>query len=149
MRIQRQVVVGLAVLMITPRLWADDQDAAKKIIKNGLIGAGVGAVAAAASGGKAGKGALIGAGTSVVGGAVVDLLTGGQQPQEPPAQAYPQPPPTYTPNAYPAPAAAYPAPTAAYPAGGSGDYQTGYQKGYQEGFQQGFQQGLQQGRSGR
>ena len=149
MRAQQMALVGLAALLAAPGVWADDQDTAKKIIKNGLVGAGVGAVSAAASGGKAGKGALIGAGTSVVGGAVVDLLTGGSQPQEPPPQTYPQPQPTY--GAYPAPAAAYPAPAAAYPAGGGGasDYQTGYQKGYQEGFQQGFQQGLQQGRSGR
>ena len=99
-------------------------------------------MSSATSGGKAGKGALIGAGANVVGGAVVDLLTGSGRPSEPPPSAYPQPPPTYTPGAYPQPVAAYPS----IPTGN--DYQTGYQKGYQEGFQQGFQQGLQQRRTG-
>ena len=138
------VAVLLAASAVGPRVWAaDDSETAKKILKNGLLGAGVGAVSASASGGKAGKGALIGAGTNVVGGAVVDLLTGGGQPQEAPVQAYPQPAPTY-PVAYPQqPQAAYPAPAP------SGDYNTGYQKGYQDGFQQGYQQGVQQGRSGR
>ena len=136
-------IVGVA--LIAPRGWADEETA-KKILKEGLLGAGVGAVSSAASGGKAGKGALIGAGTNVVGGAVIDLLTGGGRPSEPPPASYPQPQPTYTPPPQPVyaqPAAAYP------PASTGGDYQAGYQKGYQEGFQQGFQQGLQQGRSGR
>ena len=47
----------------------------KKIIKQGLLGATTGAIAAEASGGKAGKGALIGAGTNVIGGALLDYLT--------------------------------------------------------------------------
>lgn len=142
MKTQRILVALVMTLaMCGPRGWADEETA-KKILKEGLLGAGVGAVSAGASGGKAGKGALIGAGTSVVGGAVVDLLTGGGKPAEPTPQSYPQPAPTYTPGAYPQPVA-YPA----APVGG--DYQTGYQKGYQEGFQQGFQQGVQQGRSGR
>ena len=51
-------------------------DPSKRIIKQGLLGAGVGAISAGASGGKAGKGALIGAGTSVIGGALFDMLTG-------------------------------------------------------------------------
>lgn len=46
------------------------------VIKQGLLGAGTGAIAAGASGGKAGKGALIGAGTGVVGGVLLDALTG-------------------------------------------------------------------------
>ena len=128
--------------LVVPRGWADEETA-KKILKDGLLGAGVGAVSSAASGGKAGKGALIGAGTNVVGGAVIDLLTGsGSRPSEPAPPSYPQPQPTYTPPAQPV----YAQPVAAYPPAPSGsDYQSGYQKGYQEGFQQGFQQG----RSGR
>ena len=140
MKRQQMCVAIVAVLALAvPRVWADE-DSAKKILKDGLLGAGVGAVSAGASGGKAGKGALIGAGTNVVGGAVIDLLTGSGQPKEP---VYQQPAPTYTPGAYPQPVATYPS---AAPTGS--DYQTGYQKGYQEGFQQGFQQGLQQRRTG-
>ncbi len=56
----------------------------QKILKQGLLGAGVGAISASASGGKAGKGALIGAGTNIIGGALLDTLTAPSQPQPQP-----------------------------------------------------------------
>jgi hypothetical protein len=67
-----------------------------KVLKQGLVGAGVGAISAGASGGDAGKGALIGAGTNVIGNALLDAIT--QPPQQrrkvyrkiPPQQQYPQ-----------------------------------------------------------
>ena len=61
------------------------QSGTQKILKNGLLGAGTGAIAAGASGGNAGKGALIGAGTNVIGGAILDMLT---QPSPQPRRAY-------------------------------------------------------------
>ena len=51
------------------------EDPNRRIIKQGLMGAGVGAISSYASGGKAGSGALIGAGTNVIGGALLELLT--------------------------------------------------------------------------
>ena len=57
----------------------DEQN--KKVLKQGLMGAGVGAIAAGTSGGSAGKGALIGAGTNVIGSALIDTLTTPSQPQ--------------------------------------------------------------------
>ena len=62
----------------------------KKIIKQGLLGAATGAIASGASGGKAGQGALIGAGTNVIGGALFDMLTApqAQQPQYPAYTTY-------------------------------------------------------------
>ena len=60
--------------------YSGNEDPNKKIIKNGLLGAGVGAISAGASGGKAGQGALIGAGTNVIGGALLDTLTAPSQP---------------------------------------------------------------------
>ena len=58
------------------------EDQNKEILKQAVVGAGVGAVASGASGGSAGKGALIGAGTNVIGNALVDTLTTSQpQPQ--------------------------------------------------------------------
>ncbi|MBN2453436.1 MAG: hypothetical protein JXB40_04160, partial [Candidatus Omnitrophica bacterium] len=42
-------------------------DNTKNVLKQGLLGAGVGAVASSTSGGNAGQGALIGAGTNVIG----------------------------------------------------------------------------------
>ena len=81
------------------------EDPNKKIIKNGLLGAGVGAISASASGGKAGKGALIGAGTNVIGGALLDSLMGSGQPQQQQPVYYQQAPvyqqqqqPSYTNN---------------------------------------------------
>lgn len=69
----------------------DEQN--KKIIKQGLVGAGVGAVASGASGGSAGKGALIGAGTNVIGSALLDTFTASQNPQpQPQVQYAPQAP---------------------------------------------------------
>ncbi len=58
----------------------------KKILKQAVLGAATGAIASEASGGKAGTGALIGAGTNVLGGALFDMLTAPQ----PPVQQNPQ-----------------------------------------------------------
>ncbi len=52
-----------------------------KVIKQGLLGAGVGAISAGASGGSAGKGALIGAGTGALGGVLLDMMTQPSQPK--------------------------------------------------------------------
>ena len=51
-------------------------DNTKNVLKQGLLGAGVGAISSSASGGNAGQGALIGAGTSVIGSALLDAITG-------------------------------------------------------------------------
>lgn len=56
--------------------YCQDDDGTRNILKQGLLGAGTGAIAASASGGKAGQGALIGAGTNVIGSALLDTLTG-------------------------------------------------------------------------
>mgnify|MGYP001591478632 CR=1 FL=1 len=52
-----------------------------KVIKQGLLGAGVGAISAGTSGGNAGKGALIGAGTGAIGGVLLDMMTQPSQPK--------------------------------------------------------------------
>lgn len=57
----------------------------RRIIREGLLGAGVGAISAEASGGKAGTGALIGAGTNIIGGALFDTLLA---PSTTPATTY-------------------------------------------------------------
>ena len=66
-----------------------------KVIKQGLLGAGVGAISAGASGGNAGKGALIGAGTGSLGGVLLDMLSPPPQPKRvyrrtPPVMQQPQ-----------------------------------------------------------
>lgn len=55
--------------------YSQDDDTTRNVLKNGLLGAGTGAIAAGASGGNAGTGALIGAGTNVIGGALLDMMT--------------------------------------------------------------------------
>lgn len=54
-------------------------EAAGTLLKRGLGGAAIGAIAGSASGGDAGKGAAVGAGTGIIGGVLMDALGGGQQ----------------------------------------------------------------------
>ena len=65
------------------------ESSASKVIKQGLLGAGTGAIASGVSGGSAGKGALIGAGAGVIGGALLDMMT---QPSPQPRRVYRRPP---------------------------------------------------------
>ncbi len=90
-------LTGFLALAFAGRALADD-DSNRSILRNGLLGAGTGAIAASASGGKAGKGALIGAGTNVIGGALLDTLMPSQpQPQPQQVQYVQAPPPQYAP----------------------------------------------------
>jgi hypothetical protein len=57
-------------------VYGQDDDNTRNVLKQGLLGAGVGAISSSASGGNAGQGALIGAGTSVIGSALLDAITG-------------------------------------------------------------------------
>lgn len=59
-----------------PVYYAPSSDSySKRILRQGLLGAGVGAISAETAGGKAGTGALVGAGSNVLGDALVELLT--------------------------------------------------------------------------
>ncbi len=80
-----------------PAYYPPQEDPNRKILKQGLLGAGTGAIAASASGGSAGKGALIGAGTNIIGGALLDSLMTPSQPQPQPVY-YQQQQPVYTAN---------------------------------------------------
>ena len=74
------MVLMIAVLFICDSLsivaYGQDDDNTRNVLKQGLLGAGVGAISSSASGGNAGQGALIGAGTSVIGSALLDAITG-------------------------------------------------------------------------
>ncbi|MFA6320540.1 MAG: hypothetical protein WCY36_01645 [Candidatus Omnitrophota bacterium] len=67
--------IFLVILTIVAGEAYCQDDSTRDILKQGLLGAGTGAIAAGATGGKAGQGALIGAGTNVIGGALLDMLT--------------------------------------------------------------------------
>jgi len=58
------------------------ESSTQKVLKQGLLGAGTGAIASGASGGNAGTGALIGAGTGIIGGALLDAITQPSQPKK-------------------------------------------------------------------
>ena len=93
-------ILGLALVGPVSRAQGQDysgnnEDPNKKILKQGLLGAGVGAISASGSGGNAGKGALIGAGTNVIGGALLDSLSSSPRPQAQPQPVYAQQQPVY------------------------------------------------------
>ncbi len=100
------------------------EDESGGILKQGLFGAGVGAVAAGASGGDAGKGALLGAGTNVVGNLLFGSITGSsQKQQQAPAQRtqyYKQQPAQYERP-----------PQRSY---SQEEYRRGYEEGYRTGY---------------
>lgn len=67
-------VIVIAICLAAAAAYCQDDDT-RNILKQGLLGAGTGAIASGASGGNAGQGALIGAGTNVIGGALLDAIT--------------------------------------------------------------------------
>lgn len=80
MAIKRLGSCLMAVLFIcgSPAVsaYGQDDDSTRNVLKQGLLGAGTGAIASGVSGGNAGTGALVGAGTAVIGSALLDAITG-------------------------------------------------------------------------
>ena len=97
-----------------------EQNPSGHILREGLLGAGAGALGGAASGGDSGdlwKGALAGAGVNIVGGALLDSITGEQVGTVQNVETM------NSQNAYTA----------------------GYQEGFNNGFKQGYMQGYKEG----
>ena len=92
--ISKRAFVFLSVIILVAfaasSVYSQDDDTTRNVLKNGLLGAGTGAIAAGTSGGNAGTGALIGAGTGVIGGALLDMITTPSAPARrgPPPQQY-------------------------------------------------------------
>jgi hypothetical protein len=123
MRIVSVLMALVFVLgLVAPVMAAQDS---RGILKEGLLGAATGAVAAGASGGKAGKGALIGAGVNVVGGALLDTVTEPSQPQQ--VQAVP--------------VQTVPVQQVAVQSTAATSYQQGYNDGFQAGYEKGYAAG--------
>lgn len=72
---KKVLVILIAGIFTSALLYAQDDDTTRNVLKQGLLGAGTGAIASGASGGNAGKGALIGAGAGAIGGILLDALT--------------------------------------------------------------------------
>lgn len=72
--LQALVLSGLFSVSLIPSS-AHAASSYTELLRDGLLGAGVGAISAGTSGGKAGKGALIGAGTSVLGNVIFSLIS--------------------------------------------------------------------------
>lgn len=79
-KFKRKAVYVIALLFAFDSLgvfaYGQNDDNTRNVLKQGLLGAGVGAISSSASGGNAGQGALIGAGTNVIGSALLDAITG-------------------------------------------------------------------------
>jgi hypothetical protein len=73
------LVLAMVVMIGLPVVMAGQ---AEDLLKAGILGGGTGAIAAGASGGKAGKGALIGMGTGIVGDTLFKALSGDKPHQE-------------------------------------------------------------------
>ncbi|MEI8345434.1 MAG: hypothetical protein WCG06_05110 [Candidatus Omnitrophota bacterium] len=85
-RMDAIILIAVSAALVWPVKAMADDESNRNILKQGLLGAGVGAISSSASGGNAGKGALIGAGANVIGGALLDTLTGPSQPRQQPVQ---------------------------------------------------------------
>ena len=70
------VAVGIVAGLLAGSGQAQAEIDFKSLLKDGLLGAGVGAISAGVGKGNAGTGALVGAGTQIIGGSLLSFLTG-------------------------------------------------------------------------
>jgi hypothetical protein len=116
------LIIGLMVLMPLSESFAQRKTSAD-LLREGLLGAGAGAVGGAASGAKGGdiwKGALAGAGVNIVGGALLDSMSGERVDSTDRVDSV--------------------SPRTAYSDGYEAGYQNGYKKGYSEGYKDGLKE---------
>lgn len=120
MKIMLVVTLSLviAVSLMSSLAFAADN---RNILKEGLLGAATGAIASEASGGKAGKGALVGAGVNVIGGALMDSLSG--QPAQQVDEEYGSSQQVYQKG-----------------------FQDGFEQGRRAGYKEGYKEGVAEGR---
>jgi len=120
------MVLGVFVVMSAQTCLA--AKSSSDLLKEGLLGAGAGAVGGAASGAKGGdiwKGALAGAGVNIVGGALLDSISGEPVRSESHVQKMPS--------------------KDAYNSG----YQDGYTNAYKAGYMEGYKTGIKEGTKAR
>ncbi|MBN1353557.1 MAG: hypothetical protein JW994_02665 [Candidatus Omnitrophica bacterium] len=114
-------ILLIAAFVMTSNFGYAEKKSSSDLLKEGLLGAGAGAVGGLASGGKGGdvwKGALAGAGVNIVGGALLDSISGEKVDSVQRVDSMdPQ-------NAY-----------------GTG-YKEGFTNGYKQGYTQGYKDGI-------
>lgn len=115
------MLAAILVMGINNSVQAGER-AAQNLIKQGLLGAATGAVASSASGGKAGKGALVGAGVNIIGGMLFDAMSGTRVEKVEKVENMDS--------------------TEAFQRG----YQAGYQQGFEKGYSEGYSSGLKYGK---
>jgi len=118
----------IAVFLLSCAFPAWAAKSSSDLLREGLLGAGAGAIGGAASGAKGRdvwKGALAGAGVNIIGGALLDSISGEKVQQDNRVQDM-QPRDAY----------------------GSG-YKDGYYNGYKAGYTEGFKDGLKETVRGR
>ena len=122
------VIVVFMIFVSLSDSFAQRRKSSSDLLREGLLGAGAGAIGGAASGAKGGdlwKGALAGAGVNIVGGALLDSMSGNQVDTTQRVDSV--------------------SPRTAY----SDGYESGYQNGYKKGYTDGYKDGLQEGYKGR
>ena len=122
------VLFALGVMGMASRNSSAEQKDANSFVTDALVGAGEGALIGKLSGGKPGKGALIGVGSAVAREAIIKpMLQGGMQPS---VKTTVPPPPSQE----------------VYEQRGVDPYQMGFEEGFKKGYEQGFKSGLEAGR---
>ena len=117
-------ILIITVLVLSLAVPCIAQKKASDLLREGLLGAGAGAVGGLASGAKGGdvwKGALAGAGVNIVGGMLLDAISGERVDSVRRVDAM--------------------KPQDAYSQG----YQEGFNNGYKQGYTQGYKDGLKDG----
>lgn len=119
------VAIVVIIVFVAGSISYAAQKGAGDILKEGLLGAGAGAIGGAASGAKGKnlwKGALAGAGVNIVGGALLDSITGEQVGTVKEVEAMSS--------------------QDAYSEGYSNGFNNGFKQGYTEGYKEGLKEGL-------
>ena len=115
----------MIILFVASSLSYAGQKGAGDILRQGLLGAGAGAVGGAVSGAKGKylwKGALAGAGVNIVGGILLDSITGEKVGTVKEVEALSS--------------------QDAYSEGYSNGFNNGFKQGYTEGYKEGLKEGL-------
>jgi hypothetical protein len=122
------IIALISIFVLTSSIsYAAGRKSSSDLLREGLLGAGAGAVGGLASGAKGGdvwKGALAGVGVNIVGGALLDSISGEKVASTREVQSMDS-----------------------QTAFGSG-YKEGFSNGYKQGYTQGYKEGLKEGLRG-